>query len=229
MGEEFKKGASYVDALKIRLNRENLEYFLEPSHLSVLMNGELVGAVTTSGEMLCQHGCITTEASRELYYKTGRIATEVYEYMEAMQTAPLVKADGLNMPYRLLAEYNGCLLAGMNTQRGVQFATWEWTHDKTAVYQCHYYGENYVGAKEDFAGRSRLIQKGRQFTDEQLTEIYRCVADTLEGAFELTHKTKSLLENIQNQIQDAVPDLEERIVKAMDEEPESGYWSKYMQ
>lgn len=31
-------------------------------------------------------------------------------------------------------------------------------------------------------------KKGRHFTDEQLTEMYRCMQDTLDGHYELTEK-----------------------------------------
>ena len=35
----------------------------------------------------------------------------------------------------------------------------------------------------DFAIRSGLIQKERLFTPEQMTEIYRCCADSVDGDF----------------------------------------------
>ena len=72
--------------------------------------------------------------------------------------------------------------------------------------------ENYAGAKQDFATRSGLIQKERLFTPEQMTEIYRCCADSVDGDFfELTGEQEKMIRSVQQQIEKCVPDLDERI------------------
>ena len=72
--------------------------------------------------------------------------------------------------------------------------------------------ENYAEAKQDFAIRSGLIQKERLFTPEQMTEIYRCCADSVDGDFfELTGKQEKMIRSVQQQIEECVPDLDERI------------------
>ncbi len=43
----------------------------------------------------------------------------VSEYMHLMETAPPLKAEGLDGDYRLLADFNGTVLAGHPTQYGV--------------------------------------------------------------------------------------------------------------
>lgn len=73
--------------------------------------------------------------------------------------------------------------------------------------------ENYDAAKQDFATRSGLIPKEQLFTTEQMIEIYRCCADSMDSSdfFELTEAQEDLICSIQQQIEICVPDLDERV------------------
>ena len=129
-----------------------------------------------------------------------------------MEAAPQLKASGLDGDYRILADFGGTVLAGSPSKYGVQFVTWDWDYDRTGVVHGHYFMENYAGAKQDFAIRSGLIQKERLFTPEQMTEIYRCCADSVDGDFfELTGEQEKMIRSVQQQIEECVPDLDERI------------------
>ena len=129
-----------------------------------------------------------------------------------MEAAPQLKASGLDGDYRILADFSGTVLAGTPSKHGVQFVTWDWDYDRTGVVHGHYFMENYAGAKQDFAIRSGLIQKDRLFTPEQMTEIYRCCADSVDGDFfELTGEQEKMIRSVQQQIEECVPDLDERI------------------
>ena len=131
---------------------------------------------------------------------------------ESMEAAPQLKASGLEGDYRILADFNGTVLAGSHSKYGVQFVTWDWDYGRTRVAHGHYFMENYDGAKQDFATRSGLIQKEQLFSPEQMTEIYRCCADSVAGEFfELTDKQEEVIRSIQQQIEVCVPDLNERI------------------
>ncbi len=132
-------------------------------------------------------------------------------YMKLMETAPPLKASGLEGDYRLLAEFDSAVLAGHPTGHGVEFATWERDFDKTGVLWGHYYGEDYEKARLDFAARPGLVAEDRLFSAEQLTEIYRAVSETLESGYPITVEREKLLENVAAQIKRAVPDLEERV------------------
>ena len=84
----------------------------------------------------------------------------------------------------------------------------DWAYGHTGVCHGHYFMENYAGAKQDFAIRSGLIQKERLFTPEQMTEIYRCCADSVDGDFfELTGEQEKMIRSVQQQIEECVPDL----------------------
>ena len=129
------------------------------------------------------------------------------------KAAPFLKADGLEDGYKVLADFNGTVLAGVQSNKhGVHFVTWDWAYGHTGVCHGHYFMENYAGAKQDFAIRSGLIQKERLFTPEQMTEIYRCCADSVDGDFfELTGEQEKMIRSVQQQIEECVPDLDERI------------------
>ena len=101
------------------------------------------------------------------------IAQSTKEYLTLIEEAPPLTADGLGEGYKLLAEFNGTVLAGHMTEYGAQFITWEWTHGRTSLWQGHYYGVGgdgggYRAAKQDFAVRSGLLPKSALFTPEQL-------------------------------------------------------------
>ena len=58
-----------------------------------------------------------------------------------MEIAPTLKASGLDADFKLLAEFNDCVLAGRfsGEGRGVQFVTWEWGYDRKGLYHGHYF------------------------------------------------------------------------------------------
>ena len=120
--------------------------------------------------------------------------------------------ERINAKDKVLADFNGTVLAGVQSKHGVHFVTWDWAYGHTGVCHGHYFMENYAGAKQDFAIRSGLIQKERLFTPEQMTEIYRCCADSVDGNFfELTGEQEKMIRSVQQQIEECVPDLDERI------------------
>ena len=120
--------------------------------------------------------------------------------------------ERINAKDKVLADFNGTVLAGVQSKHGVHFVTWDWAYGHTGVCHGHYFMENYAGAKQDFAIRSGLIQNEQLFTPEQMTEIYRCCADSVDGDFfELTGEQEKMIRSVQQQIEECVPDLDERI------------------
>ena len=155
---------------------------------------------------------VDTPQAEAALYRVEDIAAKTLEYMTAMEAAPQLKASGLDGAYRILADFGGTVLAGTPSKHGVQFVTWDWDYDRTGVSHGHYFMENYDAAKQDFATRSGLIQTEQLFSPEQLTEIYRCCADSVDVEFfELTDKQEEVIHSVQQQIEVCVPDLNERI------------------
>lgn len=203
----------YLKETAIALAREGFQ--TDRTHtdgLRVQLDGSPLFEVTESGGIAYRNEDINEPervAAKDMVYE---IVRNTAEYMRQMEMAPFLKADGLEDGYKVLADFNGTVLAGVQSKHGVHFVTWDWAYGHTGVCHGHYFMENYAGAKQDFAIRSGLIQKERLFTPEQMTEIYRCCADSVDGDFfELTGEQEKMIRSVQQQIEECVPDLDERI------------------
>lgn len=146
------------------------------------------------------------------------------EYEQLMEHAPQIRASGLDGDYRALAEFNNVVLAGHETKFGMEFVTWEWVQNHTALWQGHYYGDDYAAAKQDFVARSELLPEERLFSDKQLAEIYLCIYETLDSAYHLSQGREELLLESIKQIEAAVSNLDELVQKSNEAE-----WNNNMQ
>ena len=182
----------YLEEVRIPLHRAGFETLpLEGEQLPVLWNGAPLCRITGKGSVFYRREDADTPQAEDALYRVEDIAAKTLEYMTAMEAAPQLKASGLDGDYRILADFGGTVLAGTPSKYGVQFVTWDWDYDRTGVVHGHYFMENYDAAKQDFATRSGLIQKEQLFSPEQLTEIFRCCADSVdEDFFELTDMEK---------------------------------------
>ena len=154
------------------------------------------------------------------------LAATTAEYMRLLEAAPPLKAQGLEEDYRLLADFNGAVLAAHPTDRGTEFVTWEWDYPHTGMWQGHYYGTNYVGAKQDFALRSGLIPKTLLFEPQELEDLYRSCQRTLDLDETLTYLDAERLTDLQDRIEALSPGVGERVEAllrtAQEQEPERG-------
>ena len=203
----------YLEEICVRLHRAGFETQpLEDSQLPVYWNGVPLCRITGKGSVFYRREDADTSQAEDALYRVEDIAAKTLEYMTTMESAPQLKASGLDGDYRILADFGDTVLAGTPSKHGVQFVTWDWDYDRTGVSHGHYFMENYDAAKRDFATRSGLVQKEQLFSPEQLTEIFRCCADSVdEDFFELTDTQEETIRGIQQQIRACVPDLDERV------------------
>lgn len=194
----------------------------EKNRLTVLLNNQPVLSVSAGSDVfLLPAGSNPPEAS-ELYHKVAQTAEEVYAYVEAIQTAPLLHASGLSEKFHLLADFGGAVLAGreLGNGWGYQFVTWIWDHDRTGVSHGHYYEEDFQGAKQDFAVRSGLISKAQLFLPEELTQLYRATDYLLDEGPEPEDGQLKALQTSRTKIEYTVPDLVERLEQSQGQEPQ---------
>ena len=194
----------------------------ERNQLTVLLNDQPVLFVSSESDVfLLPAGSNPPEAS-ELYHKVAQTAEEVYAYVEAIQTAPLLHASGLSEKFHLLADFGGAVLAGreLGNGWGYQFVTWIWDHDRTGVSHGHYYEEDFQGAKQDFAVRSGLISKAQLFLPEELTQLYRATDYLLDEGPEPEDGQLKALQTSRTKIEYTVPDLAERLEQSPGQEPQ---------
>ena len=173
-------------AIRLRQNGFTVEP-IEDHHLPVCWEKGRLCRISGRGSVLYRQENVDNIRTQDALQTVIDTAKMTSEYMAILETAPLLKASGLDGDYRILADFGGTVLAGTPGKYGVQFVTWDWDYDRTGVSHGHYFMENYDEAKQDFATRSGLIQKEQLFSPEQLTEIYRCCTDSVnEHFFELT-------------------------------------------
>ncbi len=203
----------YLEELKISLVHAGFEpERIEDQHLPIRWEDHYLCRISGRGSVLYRQENVDSIRAQDALQTVIDIAKMTSEYMAILETAPRLKASGLDGDYRILADFGGTVLAGSPSKYGIQFVTWDWDYDRTGVVHGHYFMENYDGAKQDFATRSGLIQKEQLFSPEQLTEIFRCCADSVdEDFFELTDTQEEMIRGIQQQIRVCVPDLDERV------------------
>ena len=201
----------YFSELQLQLRRAGFEIGeVKEGNADVLWEGTLLCQASDSGNIYYHSQDIADDS--DAFQKVLDVTRTVSEYMGQMEKAPPLICAGLSDGFKLLAEFNGTVLAGRkyDSMPGHQFVTWSRTYDGAGVTQGNYI-EDYETAKQDFATRSGLVQKGRQFSDEQLTEVYRCIHETLDSGYPITLEREKLLRETAEQIDMAVPDLEQRV------------------
>ena len=194
----------------------------EKNRLTVLLNNQPVLSVSAGSDVFLLPAGSNQPEAGELYHKVAQTADEVYAYVEAVQTAPLLHASGLSEKFHLLADFGGAVLAGRDLENGwgYQFVTWIWDHDRTGVSHGHYYEEDFQGAKQDFAVRSGLISKAQLFSPEELTQLYRATDYLLDEGPEPEDGQLKALQTSRTKIEYTVPDLAERLEQSQGQEPQ---------
>ena len=164
----------YLTEAGLRIQHEGFTVCEEKDALlPVEWAGSPICNVNGNGGMSYDPEQIRKEGLDDALERVREIVEDTLTYMRHMETAPPLLADGLSGDYRLLAEYNGAVLAGHQTRYGVQFITWDRLQDGT-LWQGHYFnaGEGIDAAKRDFTARSGLVPAALLFTREQLSVIF---------------------------------------------------------
>ena len=192
----------------------------EKGRLPVLLDNQEVMWVEPLGYIVLVAEATDDPKADQIYCTVRDCSFLVNEYTRAMASAPLLEADGLHKEFRLLAEYDGVVLAGQELEGdwGYKFATWRRSLDGAGLDHGNYYHNDYDGAKLDFACRSGLVRESRQFTDEQLTELYRCIHETLESGYPITREREDILSAVADRIESSVDDLEDRVMQSNEKE-----------
>ena len=213
MLSDVKASTKYLEELSRQLRSQGLTVHPRESRdIDVELDGSTLCRINDLGNLGYFADKITGKEA--VLDRIRDMARSTREYMTLLEQAPPLAAEGLSEDYQLLAEFNGTVLAGHMTRYGAQFVTWEWVHHKTALWQGHYYGVGdsggYQSAKRDFAVRSGLLHASALFTQDQLTEVYRSIHETLDSECPRTDERRKLLESAAGQIEEEVPDLAEK-------------------
>lgn len=168
---------------ELTLNLQHAGFVVKPETdeglLPVELDGQRLCLALDTGTVRYWREDVADDYRSAALDRANSITKATAEYMSQMAAAPQLTTNSLTGDYRLLADFNGVVLAGHPTRYGVQFVTWERSSDRTSLGSGHYYGpgggaDSYTAAKRDFATRSGLIPRSALFDQKQLIEIYHC-------------------------------------------------------
>ena len=202
--------AKYLSEVGRRLRRE--DFTVQPEYAGLLpieKDAHQICNVNVHGNVSYDPDQVRRNGLEDALDQVRSIAVETQAYMRQMAAAPPLLAEGLSGNYRLLAEFNHIILAGHERDGGygVEFITWERIRNGTALWQGHYYDNDFGTAKQDFATRSGLVPVNTLFTKEQLAVIYDAVQNMTALDLVSNPEQGKLLERIMEQLQEAVPQV----------------------
>ena len=196
----------YLEELKISLVHAGFEpERIEDQHLPIRWEDHYLCRISGRGSVLYRQENVDSIRAQDALQTVIDIAKMTSEYMAILETAPRLKASGLDGDYRILADFGDAVLAGHPTERGVQFVTWEWDFDREGVHHGHYFQDDYDAAKRDFTMRGGLVQKGALFEPEQLADIYRALAFVREQDESLSFGRDQELKELMEQVGGLLP------------------------
>ena len=191
-------------AIRLRQNGFTVEP-IEDHHLPVWWEKGRLCRISGRGSVLYRQECVDVPGAQDALRAVIDTAKMTSEYMAILETAPRLKASGLDGDYRILADFGDAVLAGHPTERGVQFVTWEWDFDREGVHYGHYFQDDYDAAKRDFTVRGGLVPKDALFEPEQLAEIYRALAFVREQDETLSCGRDQELAELMEQVDGLLP------------------------
>ena len=116
----------YLRETEIVLAREGFRTDrTDTGKLRVLLDGTPLCEVTENGGITYRNEDINELERVAAKDKVYEIVRTTAEYMRQMETAPFLKADGLEDGYTVLA--------GVQSKHGVHFVTWDWAYGHTGV------------------------------------------------------------------------------------------------
>ena len=202
--------AKYLSEVEHRLRREG--FTVQPEYAGLLpieKDAHRICNVNARGNVSYDPDQVRRNGLEDALDQAQYIADETLTYTKQMASAPPLVADGLTGDYRLLAEFGDVVLAGHERTggHGVEFVTWQRIQDSTSLWDGHYYDNNYVAAKQDFATRSGLIPSELLLTQEQLAVIFDAAQHMTALGLVSNPAQEKLLEQIMEQIEDTVPQV----------------------
>ena len=178
---------------------------IEDHHLPVSVEKGRLCRISGKGSVLYRQENVDNIRAQDALQTVIDTVKMTSEYMAILETAPRLKASGLDGDYRVLADFGDAVLAAHPTERGVQFVTWEWDFDRKGVHHGHYFQDDYDAAKRDFTVRGGLVQKGALFEPEQLAEIYRALKFVREQDVTLSCGRDQELAELMEQVDGLLP------------------------
>ena len=155
----------YLTELSRRLSEGGIQSTIrEDRRLDIFLHDRPVLYVSPSNDVFLLPAGSQNEEASELYHQVAVTADEVYEYVEAMENAPPLRVSGLHEDFRLLADFGGTVLAGLEREngQGYQFVNWVWAYERQGLCHGHYFEDDFQSAKQEFTDAGQYLQTIRE-------------------------------------------------------------------
>jgi hypothetical protein len=189
-----------------RLKEINLDLKIvnKPDIYAFIIDGKKeVGRITSDGELqgFSKYMDILSEI-RKIVNDISDYHTAFYKSFEKGNVA----SNDDRLDYYKLLELGDTLLAGRcNPTTGeFQFVTWQ--QDEDGDVKWGNYFDNFENAKKDFASRSGLIDKSKQFSETEIKVIYQGLAQLVKNG-EITQEQNTAYGKVIEKIEDIVPEI----------------------
>ena len=104
-------GSKFFEELSRCLGKEQIESLSkEDRRLEIFLHGQPVLSVSPGNEVFTLPSGSKNPEANELYHRVAIAADRVFEYVEAMENTPLLRARGLDNKFHLLADFGGAVL-----------------------------------------------------------------------------------------------------------------------
>ena len=115
--------------------------------------------------------------------------------------------DGVSN-FRLFSEHGNYLMAArMEKDSSLHYVTWQYDYDRQGVTLGHYFGDDYGGAKHDFALRAGFISENKLFTEEELVVLHDACSFRGINDDEISFDDEKKLQSVMGKIAENIPNL----------------------
>lgn len=191
----------------------------EDGSMPIWKDGEYLCSVRASGSIQDRANMTPISEERSETSKVYVIARNTIEYMRLMAHAPVLEGVIKEGEYKLLAEFNGFILAGRASDNGVMFEILKRNRYGKGIVDGHFVTNDYSLAKLNFAARSKLLDKERLFAEDECFELYYCCCAILSSGEPLSRKREKLIESIMWKMELVNPTFEGKKARLTVEQP----------
>lgn len=199
----------YQDELYRRLHSIGCIGMYDEEHktLCIEYGNKVLAFQDEKGNLNFSRDLLTQEENSKLDMLIDNLR-DIREYTDLYLKSPQMPFKDIR-EYRLLAEYGDVVLGGMKTEsNGFMFSTWR--QNKEHNYVVHGdYTTNFNYAKHSFATRSGLVDKNRDFSLEEATNIYKCIQYAKDNCETLDYEQEQKLDGLLDKLKFGYEQLEE--------------------
>ena len=181
------------------------EYDSESKNLNILFDNQPICRLNSNDNITYYTDEHIGKDQEDAFFRVEKIINQAKKYIFDYNNAPQFKIEGIE-DYRKLSEFGDVVFGAkdMGEQYGFQFSSWFKTYDGTGATMGDY-SFDYEYSKQSFAERSGLIDKNRQFNNDQLENIFRCVAFTKQMNDGLSFDQEKELDDLMDHIGAVLP------------------------